>query len=68
VFVLPEHRGRGLGRWLVQCAVDQPELVGLRLWQLATRDAQGVYERFGWRSADPARTMARSMPPSDLYG
>src|SRR5579862_5380958 len=68
VFVLPEHRGLGLGLWLVQCAVDHPDLAGLRSWQLATRDAHGIYERLGWRAADPARWMARSVAPSDIYG
>jgi uncharacterized protein (DUF952 family)/ribosomal protein S18 acetylase RimI-like enzyme len=68
VFVFPEHRGRGLGLWLVQCAVDHPELSGLRSWQLGTRDAHGVYERLGWRAADPARWMARTVAPSDVYG
>lgn len=68
VFVLPEHRGLGLGLWLVQCVVDHPELAGLRTWQLATSDAHGLYERFGWRPADPARVMVRSVAPSDIYG
>ena len=68
VFVLPEHRGLGLGLWLVQCAVDHPELAGLRSWQLGTRDAHGIYERLGWRAADPARWMSRSVAASDIYG
>jgi hypothetical protein len=25
-------------------------------------------ERFGWRSADPSRWMARGVAPSDIYG
>jgi uncharacterized protein (DUF952 family) len=68
VFVLPEHRGFGLGLWLVQCAVDHPDLAGLRSWQLGTRDAHGLYEQLGWSAADPARWMARSVAPSDIYG
>ena len=68
VFVLPEHRGRGLGLWLVQCIVDHPELAGLRNWHLATRDAHGIYERFGWLAADTTRVMTRSVAAADLYG
>ena len=68
VFVFPEHRGPGLGMWLVQCAMDHPELAGRRSWQLGTRDAHTIYERFGWRSADPSRWMARGVAPSDIYG
>lgn len=47
VFVLPEHRGRGLGGWLVGVVLSHPDLEGLR-WRLATDDAQGFYRRFGF--------------------
>src|SRR5690606_24038215 len=49
VFVLPEHRGKGLSKWLVECVTGHPDLQGLRRWMLATRDAHGLYERFGFR-------------------
>ncbi len=49
VFVLDEHRGRGLGRWLVETALSHPDLQGLRRWILATGDAHGLYARFGFR-------------------
>jgi GNAT superfamily N-acetyltransferase len=48
VFVLPEHRGRGLGVWLVQTLLAHPELQGLRRWYLATADAHELYRRFGF--------------------
>lgn len=48
VFVLPEYRGIGLGKWLMQCVMSHPELQGLRRWILATRDAHGLYEKFGF--------------------
>jgi uncharacterized protein (DUF952 family)/N-acetylglutamate synthase-like GNAT family acetyltransferase len=67
VFVLPEHRGLGLGHWLVQCALDHPDLAGLRSWTLGTRDAHALYERFGWSAADPSRWMSRSVPATDIY-
>ena len=57
VFVLPEHRGHGLGVWLVQTILEHPELQGLRRFHLATADAHGLYERFGFRPADPAMEM-----------
>jgi uncharacterized protein (DUF952 family)/GNAT superfamily N-acetyltransferase len=68
VFVLPGHRGRGLGLWIVRCAVDHPELSGLRSWLLGTRDAHGMYEQLGWRAVDPGRWMSRSVAASDIYG
>jgi GNAT superfamily N-acetyltransferase len=48
VFVLPEYRGRGLGKWLTECVVNHPDLQGLRRWILATRDAHGLYEKYGF--------------------
>jgi predicted N-acetyltransferase YhbS len=56
VFVLEEHRGKGLGVWLVQTVLEHPELVGLR-FVLATADAHGLYERFGFEVADSGRMM-----------
>ncbi len=47
VFVLEPHRGRGLGKQLIQAVVKHPTLRGLRLMMLATRDAQGLYGEYG---------------------
>jgi GNAT superfamily N-acetyltransferase len=58
VFVLDSHRGRGLGVWLMEAIRAHPELQGLRRWILMTRDAHGLYEKFGFRRiADPDRCM-----------
>jgi GNAT superfamily N-acetyltransferase len=58
VFVLESHRGRGLSKWLMEVVMGHPDLQGLRRWTLATRDAHGLYERFGFRRpANPDRWM-----------
>jgi ribosomal protein S18 acetylase RimI-like enzyme len=58
VFVLPEHRGAGLGVWLIECIRAHPALQRLRIWRLATADAQGLYEKFGFKPlAHPERMM-----------
>ncbi|MEP6669420.1 MAG: GNAT family N-acetyltransferase [Chthoniobacter sp.] len=41
------HRGTGLGRALVESIVNHPEIVDVRQ-VLATRDAHGLYEKFGY--------------------
>jgi GNAT superfamily N-acetyltransferase len=46
VFVLEAHRGQGLGKWLIECVVAHPELHGL-MFLLGTRDAHGLYQRYG---------------------
>lgn len=48
VFVIPDERGKGLGRWLVESMLAHPELQGLRRWLLGTRDAHGLYRRCGF--------------------
>lgn len=58
VFVLDGHRGRGLGVWLVETILAQPGLRDLRV-VLATQDAHGLYERFGFRTVTPGRFMER---------
>lgn len=59
VFVLPEHRGRALSRFLVSALLELPELATLRRWLLATDDAHGVYRALGFAPLeDPSRWMA----------
>ena len=58
VFVLPEHRGRGLGVWMMECMRAHAALQDLRIWRLATADAHSLYEKFGFRPlAHPERMM-----------
>src|SRR4051812_21615976 len=59
VFVLPEHRGHGLGKRLVEAALTTPELTGVYRWVLGTADAQGLYARYGFRPPSGDRFMVR---------
>ena len=47
VYILAEHRGRGLGAELVREMVDGGELANIH-WLLHTADARGLYARFGF--------------------
>lgn len=58
VFVLPAHRGRGLGAALVGDAVSHPAHAGCN-WYLGTRDAHDLYARFGFEALNDGRTMVR---------
>ena len=67
VFVLETHRGRGLGKWLMQCIIEHPALQNLRRWILTTRDAHGLYSQFGFTPVKaPERFMERHQP--NIYG
>ena len=48
VFVLEAHRGRGLGKWLIEVVLSHPDLRGLRRWMLATGDAHELYRKYGF--------------------
>ena len=47
VFVARSHRGQGLGKWLVECVVDHPDLQKVKYVMLATRDAHELYRQYG---------------------
>jgi GNAT superfamily N-acetyltransferase len=57
VFIVPDHRGRGLGRWLLETLVSHPDLSTVR-WLLHTRDAHELYRRLGFQPASE-RVMER---------
>jgi GNAT superfamily N-acetyltransferase len=66
VYVLEEFRGRGLGKWMMECVMKHPELQGLRRWSLLTRDAHGLYGQSGFKAlAKAERWMERHDP--DVY-
>ncbi len=63
VFVLPAHRGKGLGVWLTDCVLAHPDLQGLRRILLTTQTAHGVYEKSGFvRAPFPERFMVIDRP------
>ena len=58
VFVVPEHRGRGISRLLLDAILKHPELKDVRLFRLATRDAHGLYAKYGFKSMmNPEKSM-----------
>jgi GNAT superfamily N-acetyltransferase len=59
VFVIEAYRGRGLSKWLMECIVDHPDLKDLRRWHLVTRDAHGLYGKFGFAEPLPGKHMER---------
>jgi len=66
VFVLESHRGRGLGKWLMECISLHPALQNLRRWILLTRDAHGLYAQFGFTPVKaPERYM--ELHRADVY-
>jgi GNAT superfamily N-acetyltransferase len=60
VFILEAHRGKGLSKWLMQTILGHEELQGFRSWMLGTKDAHGMYEKFGFKlTNDTTRIMRK---------
>ena len=63
VFVLPDVRGKGLSKRLMEYVMAHPELQHIRRFLLATRDAHDLYAKFGFTPlAHPHRFMERYDP------
>lgn len=66
VFVHEDHRGLGLGRWLVGEGLRHPDLQGLRRQVLFTKDMHALYAQLGFSAlASPERGM--EIVRTDLY-
>ncbi len=60
VVVARPWRGKGLGKRLMELLLDHPAVRRARFVQLVTRDAQGLYARFGFVDAARRRRFATS--------
>jgi len=54
VILHPDHRGRGLGRWMMKCYLEHPDLQTVS-YHLRTEDAHGLYEQFGFQRVEAMR-------------
>jgi len=67
VYILENHRGKGLSKWMMEVVLAHPSVQGLRRFLLATRDAHTLYEKFGFTPiAKPQNFMNIHRP--DIYG
>lgn len=66
VFILEEHRGKGLSTALMDFILKHPDLQNLRRWMLVTRDAHGLYRNYGFRNVQAPETYMEILNP-DVY-
>ncbi|WP_027409809.1 GNAT family N-acetyltransferase [Anoxybacteroides tepidamans] len=58
VFIDEAYRGNELGKWLVQCVLQHPDVATVRRFLLVTKDAHGLYRQFGFEALqEPERYM-----------
>jgi GNAT superfamily N-acetyltransferase len=66
VYILENHRGKGLSKQLLKEILSHSKLQGLLRLMLATRDAHGLYAQFGFTvPEDPQKLMQLVFP--DMY-
>ncbi|OHU87652.1 MULTISPECIES: GNAT family N-acetyltransferase [Pseudoalteromonas] len=66
VFVQPAFQGQGLSKRLMEAIQTHPELQGLRRTMLATKDAHGLYEQYGFEPITDASPFMQIVVP-DIY-
>jgi GNAT superfamily N-acetyltransferase len=64
MFVIPEFRGRGYGVEMMKAVMAHPSLQGLRRFTLATGDAHGLYEKFGFAAPLRPETLLERYYPN----
>lgn len=61
-YIVESHRGRGLGKWLMQCIFSHPNIQGLHRWVVVTRDTR-LYEKFGFTALKDPGTYLEMVRP-----
>lgn len=66
VFIIEQERGKGYSKNLMDYIMMYPKLQDVKSWKLATADAHGLYEKYGFvRVEDPGKIMERN--EKDIY-
>ena len=62
VFIIPEYQSKGLGKFLIKTIMEYPDFQEFRSWSLATKDAHGLYAKFGFKPlAEPEKRMLKKL-------
>ena len=63
LFIIEEHRGKGYSKMLLEAILQHEALQALPTWRLATSDAHGLYQKFGFGPLQaPQKMMERKHP------
>lgn len=61
VFILPHYQGKGLGKLLIKTIMEHPDFQGFRSWSLATKDAHGLYVKYGFKEIENPKIWMRKV-------
>lgn len=63
VFILPEHRGNGYSKQLMDAISKAPKLQNCKVWMLKTLDAHNLYKQYGFTELKhPEKVMEKLLP------
>lgn len=48
VFIIENYRGKGISKILMEEILNHPKLKDVKSWMLATKDAHGLYKKYGF--------------------
>ncbi len=65
VFVLTEHRKKGLSKMLMKAVLEYPDFKDIRKFLLATLDAHGLYTQFGFTELPHPERYLEKKGPND---
>jgi GNAT superfamily N-acetyltransferase len=57
VFILPSFQGKGLGKLLMASIMSCKDLQEVKKWGLGTKDAHGLYRKFGFTTVSKPENM-----------
>jgi len=61
VFIDEPYRGKGLGKWMMQCVLQHPDVATIRRFLLVTKDAHGLYRQVGFQPLqEPEKFMEKT--------
>lgn len=63
IFILEKYRGQGLSQWLIEVIMAHPSLQDIDSWMLVTNDAQGLYEKFGFKAISGSPGLMERLNP-----
>lgn len=66
VFILQEYQSKGLGKFLMQEIISHNDLNGIIRWGLGTKDAHGLYQKFGFKSLSNPKDMMEKIITNKL--
>ena len=65
IFISVNYQKKGYSKELMKFILEFEELKGVKVWRLATSDAQFLYEKFGFKSIEKPENLMELIKKSN---